>query len=108
MKKSFLALALMSAFSGAAFAQSSVTIYGIADVGVQGLSAGSGKTASFQSSQESGSCLAFKGTEDQGVGLKANFFFELGITMDTVSSDQSNAAFGRRSLVGLSGDFGAV
>jgi predicted porin len=33
MKKSFLALALMSAFSGAAFAQSSVTIYGIVDMG---------------------------------------------------------------------------
>jgi hypothetical protein len=34
MKKSFLALALMSAFSGAAFAQSSVTIYGIVDMGL--------------------------------------------------------------------------
>ena len=108
MKISLLALALMSAFSGAAFAQSSVTIYGIADVGVQGLSAGAGKTASVQSGQESGSRLGFKGTEDLGGGLKANFVLEQGITMDTGGSDQSNLTFGRRSLVGLSGDFGAV
>ncbi|MFZ6847049.1 porin [Undibacterium sp. RuRC25W] len=107
MKKSFLALALMSAFSGAAFAQSSVTIYGIADVGVQGLSAGAGKVAKIESGQESGSRIGFKGTEDLGDGLKANFVLEQGISMDTGASAQSRT-FGRRSLVGLSGDFGAV
>ena len=35
MKKSLIALALMGAFSGAAFAQSNVTLYGILDVNVQ-------------------------------------------------------------------------
>ena len=108
MKKSFLALALMSAFSGAAFAQSSVTIYGIADVGVQGLSTGSGKVAKVESGQESGSRIGFKGTEDLGNGLKANFVLEQGISMDTGASDQGGLTFGRRSIVGLSGDFGAV
>jgi predicted porin len=34
MKKSLLALALMGAFSSAAFAQSSVTIYGTLDAGI--------------------------------------------------------------------------
>ena len=108
MKKSFLALALMSAFSGAAFAQSSVTIYGIADVGVQGLSTGSGKVAAVQSGQESGSRLGFKGTEDLGGGLKANFVLEQGISIDTGASGQGGLTFGRRSFVGLSGDFGTV
>ena len=108
MKKSFLALALMSAFSGAAFAQSSVTIYGIADVGVSGFSAGAGKLARVESGQESGSRLGFKGTEDLGGGLKANFVLEQGILMDTGASDQGGLTFGRRSIVGLSGDFGAV
>ncbi|MFZ6752549.1 porin [Undibacterium sp. Dicai25W] len=108
MKKSFLALALMSAFSGAAFAQSSVTIYGIADVGVQGLSTGSGKVAKIESGQESGSRIGFKGTEDLGNSLKANFVLEQGISMDTGASDQGGLTFGRRSIVGLSGDFGAV
>ena len=35
MKKSLIALALMGAFSGAAFAQSNVTLYGIVDVNVK-------------------------------------------------------------------------
>jgi len=83
MKKSFLALALMSAFSGAAFAQSSVTIYGLVDVGVQGLSNGNGKQAKVESGQESGSRLGFKGTEDLGGGLKANFVLEQGILVIT-------------------------
>jgi len=110
MKKSFIALALLSAFSGASFAQQSgVTIYGIADVGVQGISTGTGKTFKVQSGQENGSRLGFKGTEDLGNGLKANFVLEQGINIDTGSSAQGGATFGRRSLVGLSSaDFGSV
>jgi len=108
MKKSFLALALMGAFSGAAFAQSSVTIYGIADVGLQGFSNGSGKQTNISSGQESGSRLGFKGTEDLGGGLKANFVLEQGILLDTGASDQGGKTFGRTSIVGLSGDFGAL
>ena len=108
MKKTFLTVALLSAFSSAAFAQSSVTIYGVADVGVQGLSAGFGKTESVQSGQESPSRLGFKGTEDLGSGLKANFVLEQGINLSNGASSQGSAIFGRRSTVGLSGDFGAV
>ena len=109
MKKSFLALALMGAFSGAAFAQSSVTIYGIADVGFQSLDNGTvaGRFNKIQSGQESGSRLGFKGTEDLGGGLKANFVLEMGLTLDDGASAQGRA-FGRRSTVGLSGDFGSV
>ena len=108
MKKSILALSLLGAFSGAAFAQSSVTIYGIADVGVQGTSAGLGKTAKVTSGQEAGSRLGFKGTEDLGGGLKANFVLEQGVLIDTGASDQGGRTFGRTTLVGLSGDFGSV
>lgn len=107
MKKSILALSLLGAFSGAAFAQSSVTIYGVADVGVQGASAGAGKKAMVTSGQEGGSRLGFKGTEDLGGGLKANFVLEMGVKVDTGESDQGRA-FGRTTLVGLSGDFGSV
>jgi len=110
MKKSFLALALMGAFSGAAFAQSSVTIYGIADVGFQSLDNGTpaGRFTRIQSGQEAGSRLGFKGTEDLGGGLKANFVLEQGILLDTGASDQGGKTFGRTSIVGLSGDFGAL
>ncbi|MBC3869886.1 porin [Undibacterium oligocarboniphilum] len=110
MKKSFLALALMGAFSGAAFAQSSVTIYGVADVGFQSLDNGTpaGRFSRIQSGQEAGSRLGFKGVEDLGGGLKASFVLEQGILLDTGASDQGGRTFGRTSVVGLSGDFGSL
>jgi predicted porin len=111
MKKSILALALIGAFSGAAFAQSSVTVYGIVDMGVQrddnGTSANSTKY-SLDSGAQSGSRLGFKGTEDLGSGLKANFVLEMGILADTGASDQKGLGFGRQAYVGLSGDFGTM
>lgn len=109
MKKSFVALALMGAFSGAAFAQSSVTIYGIVDMGLvredNGSAAGA-KTA-LDSGIQSGSRLGFKGTENLGGGLKANFVLEMGLNPDTGASAQG-VTFGRQASVGLSGDFGVL
>lgn len=109
MKKSLLVLALMSAFSGAALAQSSVTIYGIADAGLQNLDTGAvaGSTLKLQSGQINGSRLGFKGTEDLGGGLKANFVLEMGLNIDDGSSAQGRT-FGRIATVGVSGDFGSV
>jgi predicted porin len=110
MKKSLLALALMSAFSGAAMAQSNIIIYGLADVGLQNLKNGNpaGSTTSLSSGQVQGSRLGFKGTEDLGDGLKANFELVEGISIDTGTSGQGGRAFGRKATVGLSGDFGSV
>ncbi|MBI3285887.1 MAG: porin [Burkholderiales bacterium] len=110
MKKSFLALALMGAFSGAAFAQSSVTVYGVVDMGLVNDNNGDGKgaTTSLDSGLQSGSRLGFKGTEDLGNGLKANFVLEMGLNADKGTSDQGGLAFGRQAFVGLSGDFGSV
>lgn len=109
MKKSLLVLALLSAFSGAALAQSSVTIYGIADAGLQSLDNGAvaGSTLKLQSGQINGSRLGFKGTEDLGGGLKANFVLEMGLNIDDGSSAQGRT-FGRIATVGVSGDFGSV
>lgn len=109
MKKSFLALALIGAFSGAAYAQSSVTIYGVADIGFQSLDNGNpaGRVNGIQSGQSAGSRLGFKGVEDLGGGLKAHFVLEQGIMLDTGNSDQGRT-FGRTTLVGLTGDFGTV
>src|ERR1700693_1147160 len=88
MKKSLLALAVLGAFAASAQAQSSVTIYGILDTGVAyqnkvmktGPGAtGNGSVFSVQSGIVSGSRFGFKGSEDLGGGLKANFQFEAGI-----------------------------
>ncbi|CAN5898225.1 porin [soil metagenome] len=111
MKKSFLALALMSAFSGAALAQSAVTVYGVVDMGLARDDNGAktnSTTTKLDSGLQSGSRLGFKGTEDLGNGLKANFVLEMGLSADTGASDQGGLAFGRQAYVGLSGDFGVV
>lgn len=109
MKKSLLALAVLSAFAGAASAQTSVTAYGIADVGFvrEYGSLGPG-VSKIDSGIQQGSRLGFKGTEDLGSGLKAMFQLETGIAMDTGGFNQGNTAFGRQSWVGLGGSFGTV
>lgn len=76
-------LLLLGGISTTAVAQTNVTIYGVADVSVQGKSASSGTAG--QGAQASGtkaeiqsntSILGFKGTEDLGNGLKALFQME--------------------------------
>jgi predicted porin len=104
MKKSLLALATMGAFAGAAQAQSSVTVYGIYDGGYDNRSMTektiAGVKSASQQSQLSGgesatSRIGFRGVEDLGKGLSANFNLELGITAGTgeiVTSTSSNLA----------------
>ncbi|MDO9203061.1 MAG: porin, partial [Hydrogenophaga sp.] len=109
MKKSLIALAVLAA-SGAAMAQSSVTLYGIADVVIH---KDKGASAALASGGVSGSRLGFKGTEDLGGGLKANFVLEQGLQLDTGAIGDGTAktagqAFSRQSYVGLSGGFGEV
>ncbi len=99
MKKSLFAIAAATAFVGAAQAQSSVTVYGILDVGYTNGSASftnsSGTTSKqntsrISNSMESGSRLGFRGTEDLGGGTAANFVFEIG--MQPAGNAGSNAA----------------
>lgn len=112
MKKSLLALAVLGAFAGAASAQSSVTVYGIVDMGITSSDQGSpqGRTTGITSGNQSASRIGFKGTEDLGNGLKANFMLEQTIAADTgvTGSTTGGGAFNRFSTVGLSGNFGAV
>lgn len=110
MKKSLLALAVLGAFAGAASAQSSVTVYGIVDAGINstdtGLATGSDRVTGIASGNQSASRIGFKGTEDLGNGLKANFVLESGFNAD---DGAKNLVFGDRiSTIGLSGGFGAV
>ncbi len=110
MKKSIIALSVLAAVAGGAQAQSSVTIYGVIDMALQHQNTGepAGSTLALDSGIQSGSRLGFKGTEDLGGGLKANFQLEMGINADNGRSAQGGVTFGRQAWVGLSGDFGAV
>lgn len=109
MKKSLIAIAIMGMSSGAAFAQSNATIYGIVDAGFVHESGGvSGSVTNLSSGIGSGSRIGFKGKEDLGGGLSANFVIENGFNADTGNLGQGGLLFGRQAFVGLSGNFGAV
>ena len=115
MKKSLIALAVVAA-SGAAMAQSSVTVYGIADISIGSVNDGTVRQTRIDSGTLNTSRFGFKGTEDLGGGLKANFLLEQGFNMDNGSAladSQDGQAkltqmFSRNSWVGLSGGFGEV
>jgi len=121
MKKSLVALAVLAA-SGASFAQSSVTVYGLADIwfGSTKVDNGKGKSETntvIESGGVNTSRWGLKGAEDLGGGLKAIFKFEQGFKLDTgvakstddiFGNSTGNQAFSRESFVGFAGGFGEV
>lgn len=111
MKKSLIALAVLAA-SGAAMAQSSVTMFGIVDVGVGYVKADQSVSGVTQSGNSS-SRLGFRGVEDLGGGLKAGFWLEGAISPDQGTGAGGGASgpgfeFKRRSTISLMGNFGEV
>jgi predicted porin len=119
MKKSLLALAALTAFAGAASAQSSVTMYGRVDLSVvKGIG-----TDTKSIANGSGSRLGLRGTEDLGGGMSALFQIETRFDADTGAAQNFNVTaltptgsaastanrfWGARSIVGLQGGFGQV
>lgn len=112
MKKSLIALAVLAA-AGAASAQSSVSLYGLADVYVGSVkntiaNPGSKTQTAVNSSGLNNSRWGLRGSEDLGNGLKANFVLEAGFETDTGAAGSLGSTFQRKSTVGLSGAFGSV
>ena len=112
MKKSLIALAVLAA-SGAAMAQSSVTLFGLVDAGVGRVSAGGTSVTGVTNSGLASSRLGFRGEEDLGGGLKAGFWLEGGMSNDTGTGEGGGAAgpgfeFKRRSTISLMGGFGEI
>jgi predicted porin len=105
MKKSLIALAVLASVAGVAQAQSSVSVYGVVDAV---LHKDKGASAALTSGGVSGSRLGFKGTEDLGGGLKANFLLEHGFNVDTGTQRTAGSSFDRQAYVGLSGGFGEL
>jgi len=105
MKKSLIALAVLAA-SGASFAQSTVTMFGIVDAAVSVAKGDAGDKTSMINSGYNSSRFGVRGVEDLGGGLKASFHLE-----GALSNDDGNASgfnFQRRSLVSLMGGFGQI
>lgn len=109
MKKTLIALATLAAV-GAAFAQSSVTLYGVADIVIQDTNKAGDKlkleSKASGTMNNGGSRWGIRGTEDLGGGLKAGFNFEAGLSLDDGKTDADY--FQRAAYMTLSGGFGEL
>jgi len=107
MKKSLVALAVLAS-TGATFAQSNVTLYGRADVGV-----GAEKTLGTSNKTQmidgglTTSRWGLRGSEDLGGGLKANVQLEQRLNLSNGSLTNA-IQFAGASTLGLSGSFGQI
>ncbi|WP_425195060.1 porin [Paraburkholderia phenazinium] len=120
MKKNTLGVltGIGMALSGTAYAQSSVTLYGIIDEAARydnhQTKTGNGSLFTMGSGGEiQGSRWGMQGKEDLGGGMAAIFQLEGGFTPNTGATQQSTPSgtarlFGRTALVGLSTQYGTV
>jgi predicted porin len=106
MKKSLIALAVLGAYAGVASAQSSVTVFGILDVGYNYVDNSGGKMHRLANDQNTTSRFGVRGVEDLGGGLKAGFWLESQLSPDNGSSQ--SAFWARRATASLLGGFGEV
>lgn len=110
MKKTLIALAAFG-LTGAAFAQSSVTLFGVVDLAARYTKANGQSLSALSNDGSSSSRLGVRGVEDLGGGLKAGFWLESGLSADTgIAGDtaRANSFWNRRSSISLMGDFGEV
>lgn len=101
MKKTTIALAVLSAMSFSALA-GNVTIYGVADAGLDyshvktdGMSAKN--QFEMKSGQQSGSRVGIRGTEQLCDDVTVGFIIEGGFDLDTGKSTQSDRVFNRET-----------
>lgn len=117
MQKKLIALAI-AGLSGAAFAQSNVTLYGVADIGYDFVSASGGNQTAAGTANTSiaskgrvatvGSYFGLKGAEDLGGGMKAVYQIENEFDVSPTGSSRQTGLANRDSFVGLAGAFGTV
>jgi predicted porin len=94
--------------SMSAFAQSSVTIFGIVDETVSYYQAGSNHSAALVSNGMVPSRWGFTGREDLGGGYAAGFWLENGFSPNNGTFKTANTIFDRRSTVSLFSPFGEL
>ena len=121
MKKTFVAVAVLGAFAGSAFA-ADVTLYGKIDAGLNYINTNAAHKAdvnkfSMATGQSSGNRFGLKGTEDLGDGWKVGFILENGFDADTGAlktykkndgSPADTKLFGREASINVSSDFGKL
>lgn len=107
MKKLFATLLI--GVTGSAFAQSSVTLYGLIDAGLTYINnQGGNHLYAFQDGANFGNRWGMRGTEDLGNGYKAVFQLENSFSLGTGQFRSGGAEFGRQAFVGISTPYGTV
>ncbi len=101
MKKTLVALAALAVSS--AFAQSSVTISGVADVGLVYNNSLADKQGSEKLGLAAGNNnrIIFSGVEDLGGGLAATFAFQLRLDPTTGNNERGSAVTGNNGAAGV-------
>lgn len=114
MRKHLGLVMAMSFFPVGSYAQSSVTLYGVVDDGIEYINhlpksgGGGGSILRVAAGNQSTSRWGLRGREDLGSGLSAVFQLENGFDADTGVSNQGGRLFGRQAYVGLSNRYGTL
>lgn len=100
---------MLAALSSVAYAQSSVTLYGVIDAGfLYSQNSNGSKLYAMQAGWLQGNRWGLIGTEDLGGGYKAIFRLESGYSPLTGALGQGNSMFGRQAYVGLDTPYGTA
>jgi predicted porin len=110
MKKKMIALTVTAAVALPVHAQSSITLYGVLDEGINYTNNAGDKSAyQLESGYAQGSRWGLKGSEDLGSGLKAIFDLENGFDVNSGALGEGGRMFGRQAFVGLTAaNYGTV
>lgn len=114
MRKARLAISVIAPLACApAFAQNSVTLYGIVDTGVEYLTHATPTGGAVARMPVIGggdvpSRWGLKGSEELGGGLKAIFTLENGFSLSNGAFQQAGRLFGRQAYVGLKNHWGQL
>ncbi|NIE82299.1 porin [Burkholderia sp. Cy-647] len=113
MRRSLATLTMLGLSSGAAHAQSSVTLYGSLDGGlrnvVNGTKAGGAALSMASNGVYKSNRWGILGIEQLGGGYYARFDLEAGYILSTgANSSSTNQLFQRNSTVGIGGPFGQI
>src|SRR5690606_27448602 len=115
LTRTLLAGAILAGIGGTAYAETSVTLYGLIDVGITYQRGKVGTEdvnrplygGDYQSrigmthGNQSGARWGLRGTEDLGDGLSAVFVLESGFGASNGNSKQGDRLFGRQATIGL-------
>src|ERR1700750_1194122 len=109
MRTKLLPLVAFPVLASVAHAQSSVTLYGIVNEGINYINnQGGGSVIGAIKGQTNGSRWGLRGSEDLGGGMKAIFDLENGFDGSAGTLSQGGRLFGRSAWMGLQTPYGRL